>query len=334
MLKRATFAGIAMMAALGAFVDAPATAADEINPVEINEWRVPYDGRPRDPFATGGSDVWFVGQQNHYLARLDPATGTFTQTNLNDRSGPHNLIVGKNGIVWYTGNLSGYIGRFDPKTGAIDKIVTEDAGVRDPHTLVFDADESHIWFTAQGSNKVGRLTVATRDFEVIDVPTSRARPYGIAMAPDGTPWIALVGTDKIASVNPETLELTEYEVADGARPRRIAVANDGRVYYVDYRRGYLGRFDPKSGAFHEWALPSGSGSRPYGMAADDHGRIWLVETGPSPNLFIGFDPAEDKVFSVTAIPSGAGSVRHMHYHAGSVWFGTDAGTIGRAVVAP
>ena len=72
-----------------------------------------------------------------------------------------------------------------------------------------------------------------------------------------------------------------------------------------------------------------------GMAVDRQGRIWVVETGPSPNTFVGFDPTKNTIISITPIPSGAGSVRHMHYHAatGTVWFGTDEDTIGRAALS-
>jgi virginiamycin B lyase len=70
------------------------------------------------------------------------------------------------------------------------------------------------------------------------------------------------------------------------------------------------------------------------MAADDRGRFWLVETGPQPNRLVGFDPKSATFFSVTPIPSGGGTVRHMVFDAPSrtLWFGTDAGTIGRARV--
>jgi streptogramin lyase len=37
----------------------------------------------------------------------------------------------------------------------------------------------------------------------------------------------------------------EYPLPDaGARPRRIAITPDDAVWYTDYARGYLGRFDP------------------------------------------------------------------------------------------
>ena len=82
------------------------------------------------------------------------------------------------------------------------------------------------------------------------------------------------------------------------------------------------------------ALPSGELSRPYGTALDKRGRIWVVETGVSPSLFVGFDTVLEKIISITPIPSGAGSVRHMDYHAATdaVRFGTDAQTLGKARV--
>ncbi len=313
----------------------PAGAADAINPIEIEEWEVPFGGRPRDPFAAGGDEIWFVGQSGHYLARFTPSTGKFQKHELPDRPGPHNLIVGSDGVVWYAGNRKGYIGRSDPVSGKIEKIAMPDSAAGDPHTLVFDAGERHIWFTVQGGNFVGRLTLAGRAVDLIRVPTSYARPYGIKVAPDGTPWIVLLGTNKLASVDPGTLELTEYAIpAEGARPRRLEITSDGRIWYADYSRGYLGLYDPREKSFREWALPSGGRSRPYGMALDEDGRVWLVETGVSPNLFVGFDTQSERVISVTPIPSGAGSVRHMDYHAptGTVWFGTDRGTLGRARV--
>ncbi|MCZ6646839.1 MAG: lyase [SAR324 cluster bacterium] len=310
-------------------------AADTMNPIKIEEWEVPYGGRARDPFAVSEDEIWFVGQSGNYLARFTPSTGTFFKRDLPDSPGPHNLIVDSDGIVWYAGNRKGYIGRYNPASGKIETIEMPDSGARDPHTLVFDEGERHIWFTVRGGNFVGRLNIAGRTVDLIEVPTSWASPYGIKMAPDGTPWIVLLGTNKLASVDPGTLKLTEYVIPAGdARPRRLEVTRDGRIWYADYRRGYLGRYDPKARSFREWALPSGERSRPYGMALDEHGRIWVVETGVSPNFFVGFDTRTERVFSVTPIPSGAGAVRHMDYHAGSgaVWFGTDRNTLGRALV--
>ena len=107
-LSAAAFASAAVAMSLLAAV--PATAAATKNPIEIREWEVPYDGRPRDPFAAGSDQVWFVGQVNGYLGRLTPSTGEFFKRELGDDAGPHNLIVDDDGIVWFAGNLNAYIG--------------------------------------------------------------------------------------------------------------------------------------------------------------------------------------------------------------------------------
>ena len=313
----------------------PAGSADAPSPIQIEEWEVPFGGRPRDPFAAGADAIWFVGQGAHYLGRFTPATGAFFKWDLPDAAGPHNLIVGSDGIVWYAGNRRGYIGRFDPQSGAFENVAMPDAAARDPHTLVFSKDERHIWFTVQRGNFVGRLTLADRIVDLIAMPTPRARPYGIKIAPDGRPWIVLLGTNKLVSIDPQTLALTEYEIpAGGARPRRLEVTSDGRVWFADYSRGYLGMYDPAAGSFKEWAMPSGANSRPYGMASNGESRVWVVETGVFPNMFVEFDTQTERFSSATRIPSGARTVRHMDFHAATqaVWFGTDANTLGRAIV--
>ena len=81
-------------------------------------------------------------------------------------------------------------------------------------------------------------------------------------------------------------------------------------------------------------MPGLAASQPYAMTVDSSDRIWLVETGPDPNLLVGFDPEPEAFFSLTPIPSGGGAVRHMVYDpdAHAIWFGTDTNTIGRAAL--
>jgi virginiamycin B lyase len=314
-----------------------AASAETPTTIDIEEWPVPFENsRPRDPYAESASSVWFVGQRAGYLGHLDAATGVMTKVDLAGGEKPHNLIVDEEGVVWYAGNATGVIGRYDPANGEIETVATPDPAARDPHTLVFDG-KGNIWFTVQGGNFIGKLNMSSRKVDLIRSKTERARPYGIKVGADGSVWAALFGTSKLARVNPETLEITEVDLPRAeARPRRLEAGADGRIWYADYAKDYLGVYDPDAKAFKEWRLPSGEGARPYGTAMDSSGRIWIVETGPQPNRFVGFNPETEDFFSITPIDSGGGTVRHMHYHepSGTVWFGTDANTIGRAVVEP
>ena len=327
-----------MIAAATMVAPAMLSTADAQTTVDIREWEVPYENsRPRDPFAHDAASIWFVGQRSGYLAHLNADTGDIHKVDLKEGSGPHNLIVGSNGVVWYAGNRTALIGRYDPITKEIEEIAMPDPAARDPHTLIFDAGEENIWFTLQGANMIGRLNIATRNVDLIPSQTERSRPYGIKLAPDGSVWVALFGTSKLGHVDAETMALTEIDLPrEAARPRRLEVLGDGTVWYVDYAGGMLGKYDPDTERFEEWQMPQGEGARPYGMASDASGRVWMVATGVSPNVFLGFDPKTETFFSATDVPSGGGTVRHMHYHqpSGAVWFGADTNYVGRAIVEP
>jgi virginiamycin B lyase len=310
-----------------------AEASADAAAVELREWPVPWeDSRPRDPYVAPDGGVWFVGQRGDYLAELDPESGDFRKFDLEAGTGPHNLIVSSAGEVWFAGNRAAHIGRLDPESGKVTVFAMPDPAARDPHTLTFDG-RGGIWFTVQGGNFVGRLDRGSGDVELLPVPTERSRPYGIVTTPAGRPWFTEFGSNKLGTVDPETMKLREVELPrQEARPRRLALTSDGAVWYVDYAEGRLGRLDPASGANEEWPVPGGAGARPYGMAADARDRLWFVESGAEPNRLVGFDPETEEFFSVSEIPSGGGTVRHMVFHAptGSLWFGTDANTIGRA----
>jgi virginiamycin B lyase len=106
------------------------------------------------------------------------------------------------------------------------------------------------------------------------------------------------------------MAITEYEVSKGSRPRRLAVATDGTIYYSDFERGSLGHFDPATKKVEEWKSPGGEGSEPYGITVTSDGIVWYSETGVKPNNLVRFDP-KTKSFSTTPVPSGGGVIRNM-----------------------
>ncbi|PYP42511.1 MAG: lyase [Gemmatimonadetes bacterium] len=333
------FPSSAPLLALLAVVPAAASAAVRApaDTVPIREWTVPWpETRPRDPAVAPDGKIWFVGQVGNYIGRLDPVSGEFKRFTVDSGTNPHNIIIDAKGRPWYSGNRNATIGRIDPATGALTRYPMPDPGARDPHTQAFD-QQGNIWFTVQQGNYVGRLNTASGKIDLVKMTTPRALPYGITIDPTGRPYFDLFGSNKIGTIDPKTLELKEYVLPDPkSRPRRIARTSDGAIWYGDYTRGYLGRLDPATGAVKEWPNPGGASSFPYAMTVDDADRLWLVETGVSPNRLVGFDPKTEKWFSQTPIPSGGGVVRYMIFDpkARVIWFGSDKNTIGRAQVPP
>jgi len=279
--------------------------------VKIREWDVPTKGaHPHDPAVAPDGSLWFTEQMVSKLGRLDVATGTFKEYPLKgENDGPHGLVADRDGNIWYTGNFAAHIGKLDPRSGQVTEYKMPNSKAEDPHTAVFDA-QGILWFTVQVGNMVGRLDPKTGKIELKTAPTKDARPYGIQVNSKGVPYFCEFGTNKMAKLDPQTMEITEYPLAEGVRPRRIAIAADDSVYFTDYQKGHLGRLDPASGAVKMWASPGGAGSDPYGITITPDGMVWYSESGVNPNTIIRFNPKTEE-FARATIPSGGGTVRNM-----------------------
>jgi virginiamycin B lyase len=303
-------AGLALANGLASRSSSRATATADLE-VKIREWDVPTKGaHPHDPAVAPDGSLWFTEQMVSKLGRLDPKTGNFKEYRLKgENDGPHGLVADRDGNIWYTGNFAAHIGKLNPRSGEVTQYKMPNDKAEDPHTAVFDA-QGTLWFTVQVGNMVGRLDPKTGKVELKLVPTKEARPYGIQVNSKGVPFFCEFGTNKMAKIEPKTMEITEYSLAEGVRPRRLAIAADDKVYFTDYQGGKLGRLDPVSGAAKMWPSPGGAGSNPYGITITPDGMVWYSESGVTPNTLIRFNPKTEE-FARTKIPSGGGTVRNM-----------------------
>ena len=286
--------------------------------VVFHEWTVPTLGqRPRDPLETPDGMVWWAGMYGSLIGRLNPETGEMTEWKLDPLARPHSITADVEGNIWYTGNGNGTVGMLNPDTGEITEYPMPDPAARDPHTPTF-TENGDLWFTLQNSNMVGRLVPDTGDIRLMTMPTERARPYGIKVDSSGMIWIAYRGSNAIAKVDPDSWEVTEYETpnpdpdshAGNHYVRRLALASDDSIWYVDSGRGYIGHLDPVTGEIREWPSPSGPQSHPYAIAVVDD-IVWYNESHQRPDALVRFDPATEE-FQSWAIPSGVGIIRNMN----------------------
>jgi virginiamycin B lyase len=288
----------------------PALTAERPD-VRFEQWEVPQATMPfvpHDPAFGADGSGWYTAFGANTLGRIDPATGQVKQFPLpTPDSGPHGLIADRDGRIWYTANRAGLIGRLDPSSGAVTEYRMPNAAARDPHTLVFDT-RGTLWFTVQNGNFVGRLDPSTGAIELKPVATPKAMPHGIVIGPSGSPYFAMAGANKIGRIDPRTLEITEYALPEGARPRRLAAVAD-TIWYGDNARGFLGRLDTQTGQVKEFASPDGAHSAPYSVAATD-GAIWFTESEVQPNVLVRFD-LKSETMQTWPVPSRGGVVRHM-----------------------
>jgi virginiamycin B lyase len=314
-MKRKRLSGFFVLTAALVSLLPAATGTADVR-VRIQEWDLPTpNSRPHDPAVGPDGSLWYTGMQSNTLGRLDPKTGKIKEYSVKTpHSGPHGLVADKQGNIWFTAHYKGYIGKLDPRTGKVIEYPIPDPAAHDPHTPMFD-QKGILWFTVQESNFVGRLDPQTGIIKLKPSPTPNSVPYGIAVNSKGIPFFCEFGTNKLGSINLNTMEITEYMLYEGARPRRLAITSDDMIYYTDFARGYLGWLDPNTGKIVVWASPGGPESRPYGIAITPDGMVWYSESGLKPNTIVRFDP-RTKVFSTWPIPSGGGVVRNMVSTAG------------------
>jgi virginiamycin B lyase len=160
---------------------------------------------------------------------------------------------------------------------------------------------------------IGRLDPKTGDIRLVDTPQANAKPYGIKIDASGTPWVSCNGAPCLLKVDPATMAVTEAKLTlPGTTVRRLDIAEDGMIWYVNSGLGRLGRYDPKTGQSKEWTSPSGSKSHPYAIAVVN-GIVWYNESGMRPDMLVRFDP-QSETFQSWPIPSGnvyAGIARHI-----------------------
>jgi virginiamycin B lyase len=318
-MKNRTLASFAIVL-LGVFV---ALAAPKHRPpaepgtvttlnVTIHEWAVPTKGaHPHDPAVGPDGSLWFTEQMANKIGRLDPVSGQFKEYSLNTakNSGPHGLVADRDGNIWFTANFGGYIGKLDPQTGKVTEYKMPSEKADDPHTAVFDT-HGILWFTVQGGNMVGRLDPTSGKIELKEVPTESALPYGIQINSKGVPIFCELGTNKMASIDPATMKITEYVLPEYARPRRLAIAHDDTVYFTDFKSGHLGTLNITTHVVKMYDSPGGAESNPYGITITPDGMVWYSESGVKPNTIVRFDP-KTQTFARADIPSGGGVVRNM-----------------------
>jgi virginiamycin B lyase len=181
-----------------------------------------------------------------------------------------------------------------------------------PHTPT--SHDGALWFTAQRGGQIGRLDLASGEAEVYPLSAGNTGPYGIWPAPDGSLWVALFGTNRLAHITSDASPpgLEEHVLPEpSSRPRRLAVDAAGRVWFTDYPRRALGRFDvtqPEGERATEFATPGGG--RPYGIAIGPDGRVWYNDQDAAE--IVGFDQATQAV--VRRLPlqlDNPGPVRNM-----------------------
>jgi virginiamycin B lyase len=154
------------------------------------------------------------------------------------------------------------------------------AGSR-PHDVAVEEDGT-VWYTAQGSGKLGRLDPASGAVEEVDLGAG-SRPHGVIIGPDDAPWITDGGLNAIVRVDPSTSEVVTFPLpadeAVGDLNLNTAVFDpDGTLWFTG-QAGVYGRLDRGGERMELFEAPGGEG--PYGIAVTPGGDVYYASLAGS-----------------------------------------------------
>ncbi len=298
----------------------PPTPEPVVFSYEYQEYDVPAGSHPHDVAPAPDGSVWYTGQGNGVLGRLDPATGEVTEIPLGDGSSPHGVIVGPDGAAWITDGGLNAIVRVFPVTTEVTPVTTDVTIFRLPgspganlNTAAFDG-EGVLWFTGQ-SGIYGRVTPETGEVEVFDAPGGPG-PYGIDATPAGDVWFVSLAGSYLAQIDTATGEAEVIEPpTPGQGARRVWSDSTGRLWVSEWNSGQLSMYDPVSGDWREWRLP-GPAPLAYAVYVDELDFVWVTDWGS--NSIVRFDPATE-VFDSYPVPTADAGIRQLLGREGELW---------------
>ena len=140
-------------------------------------------------------------------------------------------------------------------------------------------------------------------FTAWTVPTLGQRARDPVEAPDGSIWWAGQWADLVGRLDPQTGEMTEFPLPEGAKPHSVTIGPNGAVWYTGNKNATIGRLDPETGDIVEFPMPEDGAIDPHTAEFDGDGILWF--TLQRANQIGRLDPATGEVRLATAPSPGS-----------------------------
>ena len=191
-------------------------------------------------------------------------------------SNPFSIIDGPDKALWFVTNSPS-------KSDVVRMTVTGKMRayrVAPGSQLQWLTADSHgaLWFTAAGTNKIGRMSEAgtVREFSV---PTPGAGLSGICQGPDGNIWFLEQSANKVGSLT-SSGSFHEFDIpTPSSGPASIVAGSDGALWFTEESVGKIGRITT-SGSIVELKL-SDAYARPFDITVGSDQNIWFTESQSS-----------------------------------------------------
>jgi virginiamycin B lyase len=119
----------------------------------------------------------------------------------------------------------------------------------------------------------GDASITYREWKV---PTLGQRARDPVQAPDGSIWWAGQWANLIGRIHPETGEVWEYTLPEGAKPHTVTPDREGNIWYTGNGNGTIGKLDPRNGMITEYKMPDPAARDPHTAVFDKQGTLWFT----------------------------------------------------------
>ena len=241
---------------------------------KFQEWDLPPGAKPHGLVVDKQGIVFYTGNGNGTIGRLDPASGKVTEyKTASGGGGPHTLIQAADGTIWFTEQSGDRIGRLDPATGTMREYETRGG----PYGLAISKDGA-IWFCQLSGHRMGRLDPATGRITEVELPRGTG-PRRVAANADGSIlWWAFYGSNELVKFDPIAQRiLKKYALPGGKGGGAYAVTVDGAGFpwVNEIGENTVVRLDPTTEKMQVIKLPTpNTGIRKMIVGAD--GRLWYM----------------------------------------------------------
>lgn len=213
-----------------------------------------------------------------------------------DELGLRGITTDTQGNAWFyhSTNMTSTLVSFNPNNGEFAEFPLEGETVADDPIinlasaqLAFDNQRNAVWFTDARTNSIGKLDVTSGRIDMVQIPTDNAGPMGIALSPDGdSVWFAEITGDKIASVDAESMKITEYSTGEDSGPAFLTFDDSGILWVTLSFSNSVLRVDTQAlssnpfSAMTELKLSGEDMFSPFGIAVSD-GKVYVSDHGSS-----------------------------------------------------
>ncbi len=119
----------------------------------------------------------------------------------------------------------------------------------------------------------GDASLTLREWKV---PTLGQRARDPVEAPDGSIWWAGQWADLVGRIKPESGEISEYTLPQGAKPHSVTPSQDGSIWYTGNGNATIGKLDPSTGKVTEYKMPDPAARDPHTAVFDKKGTLWFT----------------------------------------------------------